>query len=154
MKINGERVNAPFRREIVFPRVEGDIVFTAVSVSCTEKFEQLCPPIKPKVDRDPSGKVLKVHNDSPEFKEKEDDRINKKFDLQVIMSLENATWETVDLDDPESWKNWRAEALEAGLSELEIMTLIRQVIETLQPTPEVIEEAKKRFLATAAQKTE
>jgi len=84
MLINGQKINAPFRREIRFPRVEGDIVFTAQAVACSEEFDQLCPEIEPKVERDLNGNVTRVLHDDPAYIKKFRDRGVKKFDFQVL----------------------------------------------------------------------
>lgn len=152
MLINGQKINAPFRREIRFPRVEGDIVFTAQAVACSEEFDQLCPEIEPKVERDLNGNVTRVLHDDPVYIKKFRDRGVKKFDFQVLKCLVDVTWETVDFKDPESWKNWRNEAREIGLSDIEIMVMLNKIVECLNPTQEVVEEARKSFLAQKDQK--
>ena len=153
MLINGERINVPFRREIVFPRVEGDIVFTAVAVSTIDEFESLCPEVEPKVEKDLKGNVVRVLVDDPQYMTALRERMNRKFDYQVVRSLENVQWETVDLKDPSSWKNWRTEAVAIGLSDVEVTTLANRVYDTLQPTRELIDEQKKSFLAKQDPKT-
>lgn len=148
MLINGERINAPFRREIVFPRVEKDIVFTAKAVSTTKDFERLCPAPEPKIERDSKGEFIRVVIDDPVYKKKLDERHTRKLDYQVIKCLEGVEWETVDIEDPNTWENWKNEAIEIGLSDVEIMTLIGKVLETLQPSEELIEESRQSFLAS------
>jgi hypothetical protein len=148
MLINGEKINAPFRREIVIPRVEGDIVFNATAVSVEQKFLELCPVIEPKTQKDAKGNIVKYLYDDPDYVKRSQERLMRKLDLQVIMSLENVKWETVVLEDPETWKNWKTEAVESGLSDWEVNSLQNQVVETLQPSRELIDEMKKRFLAS------
>lgn len=153
MLINGERINVPFRREIVFPRVQGDIVFTATAVSIEEEFEKLCPPIEPAIERDAKDNIVRVKVDDPKYIAKIKERQDRKFDLQVISALENVEWETVDRKDPDSWKNWRKEAIGAGLSDIEVIDLVNRVFETLRPSAELVEEQKKSFLAQQGQET-
>lgn len=152
MLINGERVNEPFRRELRYPRLNGDIVLQATSISCSKDFEDLYPAPEPPSEKDVRGNVVKVLHDDPEYHKKINERTICKFDYQVIRSLENVKWETVDLQDPKTWKNWRMEAVESGLSDLEVLDIINKVIETLQPSTELVERMKKDFLATQGQK--
>lgn len=154
MLINGERVNVPYRQNITFPRVEGDLVFTAEAVSVAEHFDRLCPPIEPKITRDKDNNIVKVHVDDDGYIRAIQDRNDKKFDLQVIKSLTNVVWETIDLEDPSSWKNWKKEALSTGLSDLEVIDLVNKVFDTMRPTAALIKEQRESFLATQDQKKE
>lgn len=147
MLINGERINVPFRREIRFPRVEGDIVFTAEAVSVSEHFDKHCPAIDPKIERDKDNNIVKVKVDDPKYIAAVQERNDRKFDLQVIKSLTNVVWDTVDLEDPSSWKNWKKEALACGLSDLEVIDLVNRVFETMRPSAALIKEQKESFLA-------
>lgn len=152
MLINGERINVPFRQEIRFPRVEGDIVFKAEAISVSEHFEKYCPAVEPKIERDLNNQIVKVHFDDPKYVAAVQERNDKKFDLQVIKSITNVVWETVDLEDSSSWKNWKKEALQSGLSDLEIIDLINRVFDTLRPSASLVKEQRESFLAEQARK--
>lgn len=155
MLIDGKkRVNIPFRRTIVFPRIDEDITFTAVAVPCSEEFERKCPSPEPPKIKNAKGELINIdYQDSKFLKETREHNI-LRFDHQVIKSLENVQWETVDLEDPTTWKNWRKECLDVGMTDTELLMLLNAVIETHQPSNELIETMKKDFLAQQARKEE
>lgn len=154
MLIDGQKVNIPFKRTIKFPRVEGDIIFTAVAVPCSDEFDGFCPSPEPPSIKDVKGNLVRIDFDDATYKKQVRAWHISRFDHQVIKSLENVQWETVDLKDPKTWGNWRKECVELGLSDTEVISLLNQVIETHQPSNELIEQMRSDFLATQALKTQ
>lgn len=154
MLINGLKINIPFRRDIVIPRVDEDIVFTAVAVSSEKEFESKCKEPQAPKEHDVKGNLIRIIHDDPKYIKQRREYFERKLNFQIIKSLENVVWETVDLDDPETWENWKQECIDSGLSDMEVAKLLGEVLDTHNPTSEIVEKEKKRFLAKQGQKTE
>jgi hypothetical protein len=153
MLINGQRPQGINVVAIVLPRANADdLVFKAQAVLDMESFDTLFPrPEPPTIIKPGLGSV-------PDFKDKNyleslEKRSYAHTDYMILKSLEatpNLKWETVDLNDPATYGNWRKEAKEAGLVDVEINRIIMGVMEANALNEKVIDEARKRFLATQA----
>jgi hypothetical protein len=79
---------------------------------------------------------------------------NSKYnDYLFIKSLEatpGLEWETVNIDDPETWKNVHEELKNADLTPTEIQRIHYGIIEANGLSDAKVEEARKRFLASQA----
>lgn len=151
MLINGQKVNVPFSMEFKIPRPDEDIIFTAKAVSVEEEYRAKCKQPEPPVTVDIKTKAKTFEYDDRGFKEAYRDWSYKSVDLQVLRSLEGIIWESVDMEDSNTWKNWRKECADAGFSQQEIGTIIRKVTEAQEPSPELIKEIRESFLAGKGQ---
>lgn len=151
MLINGKQINIPFRRTIVIPRVEEDIVFTAIAVSCEDDFNRLCKePQAPKIYK--NNKFDSIDYEDPKYLKDLREHSTKRLDYIIIRSLENIQWETVDLEDSDTWKNWRKECSNSGLSDFEIGRLLSEVMDTHNPSEDLIKKMRENFLSTQTHK--
>ncbi len=149
MKLHGE-IPQPSVEYIVLPRPDKDIVLMATALKDFEDFQEICkrpePPVKIKAktgERVPNVKDesylsdLKIHND--------------KFTAWVIIksleSTEGMEWETVSLDDPNTWLNWKQELIDSNFSAGEITYIVDKVMEANGMNDAKLKEARAVFLA-------
>lgn len=149
MKIHGKVLDEPNEEVIVIPRPTGDIVFKARAVLSYEAFEKIYPTPEPPTVRRP-GNQTSVNIDDPKFKKKLEDYANKRTAWLIIKSLEateGLEWETVDIENPESWENYLQELRDSKLNEAEITRIIQGVMVANALDDAKIVEARERFLA-------
>jgi len=150
MKINGKKIDGPSLDYVVFPRPEGDIVFTISCVLDYEPFTKLCPlPEPPKIQHRGSTEWI------PNF---EDDKYiesirhfsEKRTHWMVLISLSatpNLEWETVDMMDSSTWGNYVDELTQGGFTDAQVAKIINSVSAINGLNERMMEDAKKRFLA-------
>ena len=154
MLINGKQINIPFRRDIVIPRVDEDIVLTAVAVSCEKEFSALVKEPEPPKIYNKNGSLNRIATDDPDYIKKRQGYYSQKLNYQILCSLENVEWQSVDLKDPETWDNWKQECIDSGLSDTEVGRIINEVMDTLNPTEDLVHKMRERFLSTRTQEAE
>jgi len=157
MKMSGRKIQGPNEEILVLPRPDGDLVFKAKAVLDFTVFDGLVPqPKPPKVRRrgmsepsdDPTDKnfQLEVQNWS-----------SKRMDFMILESLRTGTpeleWETVDFNNPDTWKNYERELKEAGFTPSEINLLNATCISANSLSQSKLDEARERFLASRAEPT-
>jgi len=146
MKIGG-RVITRAEEVLVLPRPENeDIIIRAQAVSTSEEFDALCPmPIPPSI-RTKSGKKDDLKDES--YLKSIERRDNLRWDYMVLRSLEPSKieWETVDLDKPNTWPNWKKELLDAGLSDIEVGHIQNAVMSACSLDEDKLKEARESFL--------
>jgi hypothetical protein len=152
MKISGKEIKKQGIEIIVFPRQDGDIVFKAKPVTNFEDFDKLCPrPLPPDLLKPGGIHVQDIEH--PEYKKNLNVWAEKRSNWMLIQSLsatDNLTWDTINLSDSDTWKNFGKEIEDSGLSNLEMQKLFEIVIIACGLTQSKIEEATKRFLAGQA----
>ena len=57
-------------------------------------------------------------------------------------------WERVDLNDPETWHNWRREMEDAGFSDNECTMMVYACVNVHNPGQETVDAARENFLRT------
>lgn len=139
---------------LVLPREGGEnLIFKAGAVSSMDEFEQLCPvPIAPL-------KVLKGGAKIPDVEDKGyilamSQQAERRWDFIILKSLQatpGLVWETVDLQNPSTWQNWKKEATDSGLSVFEINKLIACILDANSLNEQTLEEARNTFLADQVQ---
>jgi hypothetical protein len=153
LKIGGQVVSGANTGLIVIPRESGDIVFKFVAILDDSDYLRVNP--EPKPPREYITKeqkhVEKVND--PKYKAKHEKWRGDKWDWMFLKSVEPSMieWETVKLDDPATWGNWKQELRDAGLSVGEIGQIENTFFETNIVTDAKLKEAKNRFLASQAQ---
>lgn len=149
MKLNGRKLDKPQIEVCVIPRREEDLVFKAQPVLDFEPFNKLCPmPTPPSITR--PGGVTSQDVEDPDYKKQLDTWAENRTDWMIVQSLsatEGLEWETVNLSDPSTWKNFRVEFEKSGLTAIEVNAVISIVIDACGLNNKKIEEATKRFLA-------
>lgn len=153
MKIHGSKVTRPKEEVIVFPRNEGEnLVFKAQAVLDYEVFDKLCPvPVAPEILFKGGAKKQDVKN--PKFLELLDEYADRRTSWMIMESLKatpGLEWETVDESEPDTWKNFRTELEEAGISGLEGSLLVDLVTRACGLSQKKIDEATESFLADQA----
>ena len=156
MKIKGQKVCAPSIETIVIPRKTGDLIFKAQAVLDYSAFEALCPIPRAPETLKPGG-IRTKNLEAPDFLKALDDWAEKRTAWMILKSLEatpDLEWETIQMDKPETWKNFDTEFKNSGLSALEINKVLELVTTVCGLDQKKIEEATERFLAgqVAAQK--
>ena len=149
MKIAGRQIRGPNVEVIVIPRSEGDIVFKCQAVLDEDEFDKLCPsPTPPEVIR--PGNVKSTDVTDLDYLKMLDEWGKSKTNWMILTSLKvspDLEWETIKMNDPKTWGNFRQEFKEAGISPAEIARIVATVISANGLDQDKIEEATARFLA-------
>ena len=153
MKLNGKKLDGPSIEVVVIPRQSGDLVFRAKAVLDYEECDRLNPMPKPP-KRLMAGGGVQENTEDPKYKESLTAWANNKFYWMLLIALsatEGLEFETVKMDDPSTWKNYRKEMQDAGISPGEIGRIEMIVTDACGLNQAKIDEATKRFLAGQAQ---
>ena len=150
MKINGKKLDGPSVDYIVFPRMDGDIVFTISCVLDYDQFNELCPiPEPPKIQYRGSTDSVPNFKD-PKFIESIEEFSQKRTHWMVLKSLEASSdleWDTVNMMDSSTWGNYIDELTEGGFTDAQVAKIINSVSSLNGLNERMMEDAKKRFLA-------
>lgn len=153
MKIKG---NTPSTNEevVVIPRSNGeDIVFKAKSVVDYAVFDTMVPEPEVPVRRMAGEEAWHPNPEDPDFKKKLRERYSLRNNWMIIKSLDatpDLTWETVDLQKPETWNGWLDEFKKSGFSPAEVNRVIDVVLVANCLDNSKVEAARDRFLSGKA----
>lgn len=153
MKLNGKKIEGPNEEIVVIPRRSGNLVFKARAVLDYSIFDAACPTPQPREVLKPGGERT-LFIDEKAYQEAMNEWASKKTDWMVIKSLEateSLEWETVNMDDPSSWANYKDELKAASLSPMEIARLVNAVMAACGLDQSKIDEATEAFLAGLAE---
>ncbi len=156
MKIKGKKLDGPNIEVVVIPRQSGDLVFKAKAVLDYSDHDKINPQPKPAKRLLPGGLVQENVEDEKyqaAFEEWAVAKCHWMF-IKSLEATEGLEWETVKLDDPKTWKEYRDEMQTAGLSPGEIARIEMCVTDACGLNQSKIDEATKRFLAGQAQVSE
>ena len=145
MKIGGREVT---RNEevLVLPRLDGDIIIRAQSVSINTEFDKIVPePTAPGI-RTKEG--FEPDYKDTTYRQQVSLREERRFAYMVLRSIEvsDIEWETVDFDKPSTWSDWIDEMQEAGLSEVETSRIVQTAMAANSLDEGKLREARERFL--------
>ena len=149
MKMQGKKLDARGIEYIVIPRPGEDIIFTAQSVLDMDEFENVVARPTPPI-RTYKGGVQQAVLDDETYQQSLNDWASKHTDWLCLKSLEATEWlewDTVDINNPETFKNWHEEMKEAGFSSAERLRVIQGVMTANGLNQERIDEARESFLA-------
>jgi hypothetical protein len=149
MKLHGIKIEGPASKTIVFPRSTGNIAFVLQAVLNVDEFDKILSPPKPPVGVLASGQK-QVHIDDPEYRKQLDKWGTLKHHwmfLKSISATPGLEWETIDFKKPDTWTNYEAELIAAGLTEPERLRIMQAYIEVQGLDDKKIEEATNSFLA-------
>jgi hypothetical protein len=149
MKIGGKSPNGPKIIELYIPRTDDVILFKFVGVTDDSEFHKLYPePSPPKTMKVGIGIVENVEDAN--FKEQLLKREIAKKDWFFLKSVSpsNIEWDTVKLDDFETWGNWKIDLKNAGFSVPEVNTIYAKFWEANTLSEDMLAEARQRFLAS------
>jgi len=155
MKIAGKVLSGPRIETIVLPRQGGDVVIRAQAVLNFDDFEKQCPQPEPEKRMYPGGKeVLLV--DSKKYKDALSAYAEKQTNWMMIKSLaatKDLEWDTVNLNDPDTWGNYMTEMKES-FTFAEVAMIMGAVTDACGMNRAKVDEATERFLAAQAEMPE
>jgi hypothetical protein len=146
MRVGGIEVKGPNEEILVLPRGEATIVFRAQAVMDWDTFNALCP------EPHPPGKLVKgawiPDPSDPSFRTIQAVYEDRRLAYLIIKSLElsQIEWDSVSLDDPNTWTNYLTDFRKADISGVEIQLIINCVMRANSLDENKLEEARKVFL--------
>lgn len=144
MKIGGKSVKGPHECFLVIR--DGEIVIRAKAVPDFDEFNALCPEPKPPLLQTKDGLVANTKDvNYRQVKAIYDERFMCYI---VIKSLEpsDMEWDTVKINEPSSWVNWRQDLHDAGLSHFEVNRIQNLVMEANCLDEDKLIQAREVFL--------
>jgi len=150
MRINGKVVDGPSYDVVVFPRIDGDVVFKCQCVLDYEPFLKLVPaPEPPKIMRRGETQYSVNLEDSTYTAalEKYSELRTHWMILKSLEATDDLGWDTVDMAEPDTWKNYPEELLKAGFTDSQIARIINTCAAVNGLNEKMMDEAKQRFLA-------
>lgn len=156
MKFNGKKLDKPNEAFVVIPRHDGDMVFKAQAVLDYQVFDDLCPrPVAPIKIHRVGGEQSDITDKT--YLEQLDIYSRRRVDFMILKSLEATEfleWETVDMNNPETWSNYDKELADSSLTDREVDHVLGIVFEANGLSEDKINEARERFLSQQAQAKE
>lgn len=152
LSIGGRVVDGPKKKLLVIPRDEGDVAFHFIAILDDADFLKVYPqPVPPRTFK-PKLQATIDNVEDPAYKVRLSTWQDAKGDWFFLKSIEPSKieWQSVKMDDPSTYRNWRNELKEAGFSIAEINQIYATFAETNMVTEEMLEDARKRFLALQA----
>lgn len=149
MKINGKQISGPPTEVVVIPRGTEELVIRAQAVLDFADLEKLNPMPQAPMKLLPGGETQQNVED-PDYQKRIMEWAQQKTDWMILKSLsatEGLDWETVEMDDPKTWSNYRKE-LDTTFTPGEMAKILEAVMTACGLNQSKIEEATKRFLAT------
>lgn len=151
MLLKGKRISGPKVEIIIIPRSgEDDIILKAQAVRNFDDFDKLCPaPRAPSMIKRGEGVVQNVED--PAYKQAVERYNQKRIDWMMIESLkatEDLVWETIKLENSDTWHLYKKELEESGFGDYEIKRIINGVMTANCLDEAKIQEAKKAFLVS------
>jgi len=147
MKFNGKKPNKGNTVHCVIPRENGEsIVFIANGIFDYSEFEKLFPEPKPAVVVDKG--VQSFNYQHPKYREQLGKWVKYKSHWIALESLKQTPgieWETVKMEDPETWGNYEKELKEILLPN-EVTEVSNAVMDACALTNQKVEEATQAFL--------
>jgi len=158
MKLNG--IVPKVEREVVIPILSDTVslYFIAKPIASYDPFEALCPMPKARIGGEPGKERPMVEtSDYKEAMRKHGQLFAEWVNVTTLAEVagsdgkrEAIDWETVDLEQIETYPNWRVELKENnGLSESDIRRIELEVLRCNSMDEALIEKAKEDFLAIA-----
>jgi hypothetical protein len=148
MKVNGKSLDSLRIVKVYLPVAGEDAVeFKFRPLRSSENFDKVCPRPKPVKQVRPGGGETLDYS-SPRYKAQVETWARQKTDWEFLISI-SATdaleWETVDMEKPDTWGNWRPE-MEKVFPESHIVRLYQGFVDAQYLTEETMEKARQLFL--------
>jgi hypothetical protein len=151
MRINGKIIVNDNIEILVFPRGNGsNIVLKFRPIVDHSRFEELCkPPTPPTIT--PAGKEPYKDFKDKDYLEAQTKYFNKKTNwlfIQSMLATENLEFDTVNIDDPNTWDNIdkELETAQFTVAERNMMFLAYQKANSMDE--DKLAEARESFLAS------
>lgn len=152
MKLKGRAISGPNYAILVIPRPDGDLVFKAQAIRDLTDFEKLCPDPKAPMKMVPGGRKIPDLQDA-DYLNEINTKAKKQSAYTVLESLKPSEieWDTVDIQNPDTWLNWEEDLKNAGLNYVEIQRIMYLVLEANSLDEDKLEEARARFVQREAE---
>ena len=144
MKYKGSKLEERGIEVVVIPRTNENLIFKLKPVNISN-FDEILPEPSKKMRINSDGSKVLIDNDKAI-----EEYANKKLAYMLLQSLsatEDLVFETVDIGNSDTWCNYKDEMLKSGLSELEIVKIVKGMISACGLDEDKIEIARKDFLA-------
>jgi hypothetical protein len=150
MKIQGRVLKNDNIQTVVFPRSSGNIAFDFQPVLDWEKsFNAVCPMPKPPMVMTPGAAKAKPKMDDPKFQDALRKYAERKGNYMFLLSIsatEGLEWETVRLEDPESWENVFTELEAAGFTQSEQNRMLEAYQAANSLDDDLLDKVREAFL--------
>lgn len=150
MKIAGKELGSgPNVEYVVIPRSDGDIPFTCSAVLDFEEFDKVCPAPEPPMVVRPGGLQTPDMEDA-DYTKAVQEHGKKRMSWMIVKSLsatEGLEWETVNMQNPDTWENYEKELQSAGFAFMEVIHIRNACLQVNMFDETKMIEARKRFLA-------
>jgi hypothetical protein len=150
MKVNGKKILGANTDYFVVPRPTGDIVFKLTAVLNYRDFEKYCPDPEPPLVSVPGEGTKKNYNDE-NYRKALSEHSTKKAHWTILQTIKDSPgleFETISLEDSNTWALLDKEFEEAGFSQPEIQRLATACYQVNAIDQGKLEEARARFLAS------
>lgn len=157
MRLKGKKLTA-YVDYAVFKRPDGELVFQVEPIKDWEAFDKIYPKPQPPGIIKAGGKRDVDLNDK-KYKEGLA-TYHRLYDSWIYLTSitqvyfkdhngeqEKVEWETVNINDMNSWGEWQKELLDSGITIGELAYLKSRVNEINGLSPDKLEEARQSFLA-------
>jgi hypothetical protein len=149
MKMNGVKLECPNEAILVLPRPDENIVFRAKAILDYDEFDKICPEPKPPVKVLKGGKRDVNLADVDYLKAVAEVNENRMawIVLKSLAATEGLEWETVNMLQPSTWKNYAQELKDSGFSIIEINKIVGLALEANSLDEAKLDAARQAFLA-------
>jgi hypothetical protein len=151
MKLRGRKsAGERFKDVIVFPRGnDAPIAFWVLALDEEwDFFNDSCP--RPKPQKLTTAEGVKEDEDDLGYKQQLESYFELYSDFMVVHSItildNEIEWEKVDVQKPSTWKNWRAEMREFGLTRMEMNKLLLKCRDVNSLNEDLMEQARADFI--------
>lgn len=149
MKLKGKIVKGRNREIVVIPRSSGEnLVFIAEAVEGYEPVDKILKEPQPPKKKRPGNEIVEDHSDTG-YQLQLRLHQRKRMAWMILKSLEatpDLEWETVQMNNPDTWLNWEKELKEADLNQFEINRIINGVFAANCLNETLVEAARESFL--------
>jgi len=154
MKIAGIDLGQP--SDVIIPIIRGEqeVIFKAACIVNMDELDKILIEPKPPQRMMRGETVATSVFDDPKYIKEMNVFSKRRIAWMVAKSLlatDNLEWETVDLQNPETFENYETELKTGGFNEFQIGSLVRGVMEANGLSESRVQEARNRFLATQRQ---
>lgn len=156
MRIKEKKIQGPLVETIVIPRPEEDIVFKCKAILDFSEFDKLIPVPEAPLKTEKGKKPFKDMEDT-EYLDALKKRGMKRFTWIILQSLsatDGLIFETVNMQDPETWMKLEDELKDSGFSPTEVAMIFNGVTAANGMDEDKYKEARERFFIAEKQAKE
>jgi len=152
MRIGSRKIELGGEEDVVIKRGDGEpVVFRIKSLKKSDytKFDQMCPKPPIPISMNPKGEKWQ-NPENPTYQKKIEEWGTKRMGYMMIKSLmatPDLHFDTVDIQNPDTYDKLEDELTDAGFSVLEIGHLFSKIMQICGLDQKKIEQATQDFLA-------